>query len=184
MNARRRRGLVAALLLFVVPALPACSPASAATSVSSSPTSIKSVIALVSDAVSFESIHDVSFGGNWPTRAGYIFVFEGIRLLFTDLTGTHAANPTYSFGTNSPNFNNMLASNAVQSAANLNTIIANSSGGNGKNAQSNQSIANVFFQSPELDGTVPTVHVTVASSVGTTCKGRIMLIGHLYPKIP
>jgi hypothetical protein len=123
----------------------------------------------VSDEISFAATADIPFGAGWPTLAGYIFIPQAYRIVFTDLSGVHAVNPAAGIGTVSP-FTNILPAQSIQTAANLNTMIANGSG-NGENAQTLISAANNFAIMPELT-TAPTVRVTVACSPGAVCKLR------------
>jgi len=137
---------------------------------------------LLSDEFDFSTTHDVAFGGNWAGLSGWKMGGQiTYRFLLTNIAATtFSTGPTFSLGSNSPNFNNMLTSAVQPSAATLNLYLANGAGGTYPGGGLSTTLATVKL--PDL-ATPPTIHIT-AGATGTAitqAKAKISIEFALTP---
>lgn len=149
----------------------------------------KSMVIFMGDEIDFSTVHTQPLCSSavWLAAVGSAgppfkaLSIPNFRALITALTGAHVATPAASIGTNGAAFNNFSQSQTY-AAATLNTLFANGVTG-ATPALRNDGLVfatSSLLPKPLMDGTVPTVNVTVACTAGQTFKAKPIFVGWLY----
>ena len=139
----------------------------------------------LSDEIDLTTVADHPWGGNWPDLPGFKLIWTGCRAVITNVAATSfAVQPVISVGCNGA-MNDILASVAPVSLANLTAFLAIGSGGPYYASAFPTIAGGANGKTPDLT-TPPHIRVsTAASGVAVTqCKMRLVLSGLLSSVFP